>query len=80
VLQCDQVIELHVTHLGQGGLELLLPLPGHTGEESQFAGDGGAVEVEEQGDAPQGDPGTQELEYLGISPAFVLSVWFLKGG
>jgi hypothetical protein len=52
VLQGDEVIELHVAHLGERVQVTLLPLQGHTGQEGQFAGDGGPVEVEEQGDAP----------------------------
>jgi hypothetical protein len=80
VLQGDEVIELHVARLGEGALDFLLPLLGHAGEEGQFAGNGGPMEVEEEGDAPKRDPGAKELEYLRILPSLVLAVWFLKGG
>ncbi|MBW8887201.1 MAG: hypothetical protein JF616_05510 [Fibrobacteres bacterium] len=61
-------------------LELVLPFLGHAGEEGQFAGDRGAVEVEEEGDAPKRNPGTEKLVHLGIGASLVLPVWFLKGG
>jgi hypothetical protein len=80
VLQGDEVIELHVAHLGERVQVTLLPFLGHTGQEGQFAGDGGPVEVEEQGDAPLRDPRAEELEHLGIGAALMLPVGFLKGG
>jgi hypothetical protein len=41
VLQGEEVIELHLAHLGAGALEVVLPILRHAGEEGQFAGDGG---------------------------------------
>jgi hypothetical protein len=80
VLDCDEVIELDMPHLGKSMLGLALPFLGHASEEGQFACDRGPVEVEEKGDAPQRNPGTQELVDLGISTALMLPIWLLEGG
>jgi hypothetical protein len=80
VLQCDEVIELDMLHLWEGTLKLALPLLGDAGEKGQFPGDRGPVEVEEEGDAPQRNPGAEELVHLGIGAALMLPVRLLKGG
>jgi hypothetical protein len=59
---------------------LFLPLLGDAGQEGELPGHRGAVDAEQEGDAPHGHPGAEELENLGVHAAFMLPVWFLKGG